>query len=173
MQISNLKEQFGRVRELIEVKPTDPISLLIGKWIENSIKRSKEILAENNKNASGRLTASITPLPRTIDANGNMEWTIQMEDYWDDVDEGVNGTEIFRNSTKSFRDKAPSVKDLQSWIADKGIRPLNQNTSYEDLAFIFSKSIKRKGYEGVKFVSLVFNEQQLDTLMKDIEALWQ
>jgi hypothetical protein len=169
----SLLKQFGRVRELIEVKPNNPISLIIGKWIDDSIKKSKQILAENNKNASGRLTASIAPLPVSIDENGNMEWTIEMEDYWDEVDEGVNGTNIFRNSTKSFIDKGPSVKDLQMWIADKGIQPLDSSMTYEQLARVFQKSIKQKGFEGVKFVSLVFNQNELDKLMKDIEALWQ
>jgi hypothetical protein len=176
MQRSNLTEQFGRVKELIEVKPNSPISLLIGKWIDDSIKRSKKMLQDKGRNASGTLSASITPLPQTIDADGNMEWTIEMNDYWKFIDEGVNGTKTFRNSTMSFRDKAPPAENIQDWIISRGIKPLNGGTDakdYEQMIRFIQKRVKEKGIEKTEFVSLVFNEQQLDTLMKDIEALWQ
>lgn len=112
--------------------------------------------------ATKRLRSSINPTDVRQEAQG-LSVGIEMEDYWDDVEYGQRPGH------------APSVKDIEEWIAAKGIQvrsykgesSSNVRATQHQLAVLIANKIKRSGtikrfgYKGSGFIKDVINEESL------------
>lgn len=112
-----------------------------------------------------------------------VEWSLN--DYWIYIDLGVKGV---KNKVKTYTSKdypggfkfknlgvGFQMRDaMQNYIARKGIKvdakegQSRLQASFQK-AYAMSKAVKKKGIEGTRFYSDVFNEQGFDRLAKKLE----
>lgn len=97
--------------------------------------RAKEKLKSSNRGVwSGKLLESISGSVQYDDGEWNL--FLDMEDYGQFIDEGVNGTEKSWSSRFSYTDKKPPIDKIRPWAKSKGLNPWAVQTS------IYKKGIK-------------------------------
>lgn len=149
------------------------------KGIESAIFRLSEDVAEefrkyfkdNNLNASSALSNSIGGLPVTISDNG-AEINIVAEDYFKFLDEGVDGLENKHGSQFSFKTNGGiPFKSASDWIKARGITLLPNFKSYDQMAYAFAVSIKKKGIKPRNILKGIEVDSSLEERMaKSLEA---
>jgi hypothetical protein len=132
--------------------------------VNDFLKRVKDNLEKYKFNASENLSQSLKALPIKQNQNG-VTVTIQLEDYWEDLEKGTQPKGYSKENRKKLQPKILewiSYKpELQSIAGDKkGQRSL----SYAIATNILKKgTIKRFGYKGKPFLS-----EEIPQLEKDI-----
>jgi len=155
-----LDDFFNNLQDNIENVEPDNLQIVI----QDFIKKVQKNLRDNNLEASGKLIASIQPLPIEKDP-GILKVLIQIEDYWRQVEEG---TPPKPNYTKT--DLNELKKDIRVWISQKPNLQANmQGKSRDTLSYLIAKKILQKGtikrfnYKGFPFLT-----KELDTFKKQI-----
>jgi len=146
------------------------------KHYQRKVDLSKKALAEDRRNASGRLSASIRPVD-TIVSQTVVELDLVGEDYWKFIDKGVKGwanEKAPQDSPFQFKKRRIPVSVLTGaggWIANKGLVTAGSNAKTENAALgrVFSASIARKGIRATAFISDVFNTKQVAELKQEIK----
>jgi len=135
-------------------------------FAESVIKRGRQILKAKGK--SGKLSESLKYRLETTSKGYNL--IFKGADYATFVDKGVSGTKttrtyhnVFGKRQRSpFKYKAgvgnsPNIGALAKWISRKGIKGRDKETGRfiktKSLAYLFSKSIQRKGLAASSFFS--------------------
>ena len=133
------------------------------------IKRVKDNIVKFQFDASGNLMQSITPLPTSV--NGNIvKITIEIEDYWKDLEEGTKPKGYSKEKRKALQ---PRILD---WINNKPALQKIANTQEERRSLSYAiatnilknGTIKRFGYKGKKFLTI-----EIPQLEKDIAKDYQ
>lgn len=133
------------------------------------IKRVKDNIVKFEFDASGNLMQSITPLPTSV--NGNIvKITIEIEDYWKDLEEGTKPKGYSKEKRKALQ---PRILD---WINNKPALQKIANTQEERRSLSYAiatnilknGTIKRFGYKGKKFLTI-----EIPQLEKDIANDYQ
>jgi len=178
-QQKSLVSQLGSImnEDIFGAKPDDPIQVALSEWVESTIEKMKERLSSSGRIASRELYQSIQPLP-IVSENGVISASIEMEDYWKYVDQGVNGEKVNRGAPNwsSMQDYSPGTfeefdKSIKEWIAFKGLGvPLEDMDS---VAFAIMKSIRENGMEASYFVTDVVTDESLNDLENRLFELWQ
>lgn len=99
-----------------------------------------------------------------------IELNLYMEDYGDIVDKGRRPGPVSQAGQLS----------IKNWIKIKGLNPsqilsvpgkkkLSFETASKQFAFLVTRKVSKKGFEGNDFYSSVINDGRLDQLKKDIE----
>jgi hypothetical protein len=135
-------------------------------FAKNIIRRGKQILKAKGK--EGKLSNSLNY--RLEATNNGYNLVFKGADYADFVDKGVSGTKTTRTfhnidgkrKRSPFRYKpgvgnSPNIGALEKWISRKGIKGRDKETGRfiktKSLAYLFSKSIQRKGLAATSFFS--------------------
>lgn len=190
MAISDLSK-IGKKLEDYRKSPESTLSGVFEAFAALSISQLKKNLRDSGKDASGTLIQSIEPMPVEYLDNGNILVQIEMESYWDFVNQGVNGLRVNWGSDYLFRPTAqtpttsgPNFKQsILDWMAHKNVKTLSwQNPEgetvtkmltttedYEGAAFAIMRSVKRKGIEPTHFVDKFFTDKTIDELTEGIE----
>ena len=133
------------------------------------IKRVKDNIVNFQFDASGNLMQSITPLPTSV--NGNIvKITIEIEDYWKDLEEGTKPKGYSKEKRKALQ---PRILD---WINNKPALQKIAKTQEEKRSLSYAiatnilknGTIKRFGYKGKKFLTI-----EIPQLEKDIAKDYQ
>jgi hypothetical protein len=133
------------------------------------IKRVQDNIVKFGFDASGNLTQSITPRPTSV--NGNIvKITIEIEDYWKDLEEGTKPKGYSKENRKKLQ---PRILD---WINYKPALQKIANTQEERRSLSYAiatnilknGTIKRFGYKGKKFLTI-----EIPQLEKDIAKDYQ
>lgn len=133
------------------------------------IKRVKDNIVKFQFDASGNLMQSITPLPTSV--NGNIiKITIEIEDYWKDLEEGTKPKGYSKEKRKALQ---PRILD---WINNKPALQKIAKTQEEKRSLSYAiatnilknGTIKRFGYKGKKFLTI-----EIPQLEKDIAKDYQ
>ena len=149
----------------------------------------KKKLADKGRVASGSLGQSIAP--SIFQEDGNLILEIEMNNYWDFINQGVNGTQQNWGSEYMFRPlaKTPSAgadtfkESILDWMTFKGIDSLSwqdkegefvtkflvTEEDYQQAAFVIMRAVKKKGIEPSFFVDEVINEEAFEHLEIDIQ----
>jgi len=175
-------DKLGKAREDIQEVATTPI----GKAAEEFTKTLIDQMKENVPKAGtqGNLAASIQP---TIKFEGpNITILIEMNDYWDFVNAGVDGVEqsagaktnVF-GSTYSFKNLGVGKSMLDSfkgtgsffgWMAQKGITSLTfggethqlvTESDFKSAAYVLARATKKKGIQPSGFVDDALSEEKI------------
>jgi hypothetical protein len=131
-----------------------------GKYI---VRQAKNILS--NRQASGKLANSLKY--KLIKDKDGYDLKFLASKYGKFIEKGVSGTEVTRTyitmdgkrKSSPFRYKrgvgnAPNIGAIRKWISLKGIQgrnELGQYISNKSLAYLFSKSIQRKGIKAASY----------------------
>jgi hypothetical protein len=126
---------------------------------------------------------------------GLIRFQLTMNDYWDFVDKGVDGTEKNWGSPYKFKGKninqkamidfvkkrhfnievSTKQKGLNKSIRNKGIRKAHKKLSIENarksLAFLIGRKLAREGKEPLHFWSKVINQERIDELKDMLRPL--
>lgn len=126
---------------------------VIAKVVDKFIVDVRNNIETMGLDASGKLMASIAPMP-TITENGVIKIRIAIEDYWKDVDEGTKPKGFSKENMATLLPK------IQDWIKNKpSVQRLSKMRKRDTLAYLITRSIlkkgtiKRFGYKGSKFLS--------------------
>lgn len=183
-------ENLGRAKQLFELTGQSPLQTVMKDFAETQITLAKNELVNGNPphNATGALAQSIA---FTLNIGEVVTIDFLMNDYWDFINEGVNGVQNNFGSPYSFRSLNPSremvdaimgVGSLDGWIRAKGIRDLiyvdnDGNLVIKDLvtdsdfrsaAYVFARAVKRNGIQGNNFINNVFNEKAIQKFEEEI-----
>lgn len=147
-QLKELDNLFDEVLDEVDVvKQKNKLD----KVFANFIKKLKNNLKKDNSNASGKLSASIQPLPISVD-NGKVNYKVKMEKYWKDVDQGTKKKGYSKKKLKQLQPK------IYQWIQNKPTLQAQveakkrKSLSYAIATNILKKgTIKRFNYKGSKF----------------------
>lgn len=156
---AGLDEFFDNLQNNIENVEPDNLQLVIDQFI----KKIKKNLTDNDFDASGKLLASIQPLPVEKEP-GLIRIKIELEDYWKKIEEGTKPLGFTKENRKKLQPKiAEWIKNkpsLQAKVAAEDRRSL----SYAIATNILKKgTIKRFNYKGYPFLT-----KELDTFKKKI-----
>ena len=148
-QLDNILKRLDDKAAVLQGKSDDVIAATIDAFIKDV----RSNIDTMGLDASGKLKASIAPLP-TITANGVLKIRIELEDYWKDVDQGTKP----KGATKE--NIAKMLPDIMKWISNKpSVQRLSKVKKRETLAYLITRAILRKGtikrfgYKGSKFLS--------------------
>lgn len=156
----------------------DKILAVCEVWITelaNDMKAEIDSLVTHAGGQTSELSASVSPNVKVL-ANGNVEVSLSMNNYWYWVEHGRNP-----NS------KAPPSKPIDAWIRQKNIsvditikkketkqrkgltkvaRGLSYDNKVKRLAYVIAKSIGKKGTKARPFFNKIFNEARVEQLKK-------
>lgn len=115
-------------------------------------KRAKDKLKSSRRGIwSGKLLESITGSVEYDD--GDWNFFLDMEDYGQYLDEGVNGIEKNWGSRFSYTNKKPPIDKISPWAKSKGLNP-----------YAVQNSIYKKGIKPLYFFEDVL-EKELDKMV--------
>jgi len=138
-------------------------------FAKSVIKRGKQILKAKKKSASGKLLSSLKYRLEATPKGYNL--VFKGADYATFVDKGVSGAKKRRMfiNIDGRKKKSPfsykpypaglgaNIGALEKWISRKGIKGRDKKTGKfiktKSLAYLFSKSIQRKGLASTSFFS--------------------
>jgi hypothetical protein len=180
---------LGRDLRDLRESPQDAVSGVLEAFTAITIGKLKRGLNDKGRKSSGALEASIAPQPVRVE-EGNLIISIEMEDYWDFVNQGVNGTEtgwgseyLFRPIAQTPSGNPPTFKDsIQDWMAFQGIKQLSwvdkdgeyktknltTDKDFEQAAFAIMQGIKKNGIEPSFFVDDALNEETITGLTEGL-----
>ena len=164
---------------------TKAIEEVLTRFGSNLIKQARANLNKKGKKAKGTLFNEMS-YELEKPSNGvkfKMDFG-SAEDYWEFIDQGVQGAGGFKGSGKKrgqgspfkFGRKQPPLKAIMPWISIKGIKGRDKKGRFitkESLAFVIARSIKQKGLERTLFISKPY-EDMLEGLKAELaEAVSQ
>jgi hypothetical protein len=134
----------------------------------------RESLLKNEKFVSGNLSQSILAMPVKI-MGQNLVMEIRASEYFDYVNDGVNGTQRNNGSPYSFRKKNVNQSAMLKHIANRGInykdmqnfyrnskglkvkrkKPLDKDKALKTLAFLIGRKVSKKGIKPTHFADEV------------------
>ena len=161
-----LGSAFGTATENLRAKAGTKVEQTIKEWLRERIDVAQAELESSNRNASGSLSASI----RTKDLVTNGEEVLVeviAEDYWDFINQGVNGTVNKFGSPYSFKNLVVGMKMHQAFkefIQLRGITPREPEMDYDQLAYILAKATKKKGIKKTPFMDEGFSPEAIKDL---------
>lgn len=190
MAISELSK-IGKSLKDFRESPQTAVSSVLEAFTAQAISQLKQNLRDSGKHASGGLSQSIAPLPIEIDNEGNIVLQIEMEDYWDFVNSGVNGTQnnwgseyLFRRTAQTPTSQGKSFPEsIREWMAFKSItslswqdkngefvtKMLSTDKDYRSAAFVIMQGIKKKGLEPTYFVDKFMTDKTINELIEGVE----
>ena len=174
-----LGSAFGTATENLRAKAGTKVEQTIKEWLRERIDVAQAELESSNRNASGSLSASI----RTKDLVTNGEEVLVeviAEDYWDFINQGVNGTVNKFGSPYSFKNLVVGMKMHQAFkefIQLRGIQPREPEMDYDQLAYILAKATKKKGIKKTPFMDEGFSPEAIkdlaDRLGKTVKRIFE
>ena len=161
-----LGSAFGTATENLRAKAGTKVEQTIKEWLRERIDVAQAELESSNRNASGSLSASIRP--KDLVTNGE-EVLVEViaEDYWDFINQGVNGTVNKFGSPYSFKNLVVGMKMHQAFkefIQLRGITPREPEMDYDQLAYILAKATKKKGIRKTPFMDEGFSPEAIKDL---------
>ena len=174
-----LGSAFGTATENLRAKAGTKVEQTIKEWLRERIDVAQAELESSNRNASGSLSASIRP--KDLVTNGE-EVLVEViaEDYWDFINQGVNGTVNKFGSPYSFKNLVVGMKMHQAFkefIQLRGIQPREPEMDYDQLAYILAKATKKKGIRKTPFMDEGFSPEAIkdlaDRLGKTVKRIFE
>lgn len=134
----------------------------------------RQSLINNDKFVSGGLSQSIIAMPVKI-MGQTLIMEIRADEYFDYVNDGVNGTQVNNGSPYSFRKKNVNQNAMLQHIANRGInyrdmqnfyknskglkvkrkKPMEKQKALKTLAFLIGRKVSKKGIKPTHFADEV------------------
>ena len=182
-----LGSAFGTATENLRAKAGTKVEQTIADWVRERIDVAQSVLDEpkgsnpsRNSNASGSLRASIRT--KELVTNGE-EVLVQViaEDYWDFINQGVNGTTtVFNDTPYSFKNLGVGMKMHQAFkefIQLRGIEPREPEMDDDQLAYILARATKKEGIRKTSFMDEGFSPEAIkdlaDRLGKTVKRIFE
>jgi hypothetical protein len=183
-------ENIGRAKSFFDTKQETGLMTVMKSFATMQIELSKKALTQGSPShkATGSLAQSIG---FKININETISLDFLMNDYWDFINQGVNGLQNSFGSAYSFKSLNPSpemvdsfvgTSGLDGWIRAKNIQDIvytdkdgNQvvkqlitDADFRSAAYVFARGVKKNGILGNHFIDNVFNEKALEKFESEI-----
>lgn len=169
MQFTNVKTALLKELEFVIDRARGNLAVTKG-WQQNDGKRRTKKI-----DTTGKLWKSLK-LTDVADDNGVLSVGISMEDYGKFIDKGVSGTQYSTPKPSPYKYKNEGVGigmqlSIFEWMRAKRIRLRDLQTgkfkkgkitskSYESLAYVIARSVKRKGINQTFFITKPLEEME-------------
>ena len=175
---------LGKGKNLFDSSEADPLIKLVESFVTETIESIKQILADQGRNASGRLSASISP-QEIIISEGGVEVIITAEGYADFVDKGVKGAG-FREGFSSMNSVvnteglyqfknlgAPEamITSIEQYLQFKGAQPPQGFPDFRSFATKTAMNVKARGIKPAKFIEQTFNEETINAFTQALNKI--
>lgn len=178
-------ENLGEAQDALKFTQGSELQSRFSEFVMMRIGLAKEALENGSPSryATGGLSQSIEP---EFFIDGEMIGVeVFAADYWDFINQGVNGIENSWGSEYNFKTLYPSegmidafagTGGLEGWMKTKGITELQYysqdgelvvkdlvtDNDFRSAAFVFARAVKKKGIEPNGFMDLAFGDEVLD-----------
>lgn len=177
-------QNTGKARKELRFTPDGEIETILSDWVSERIEEAQRILKETGRNSSSTLSNSIQALPFE-QSDGSFLVKVIAEDYYDFVNQGVDGLERSFGSPYSFKNLGVGSKMKQafsefirrkgikglSWINNEGERIqkiLTTAKDYEGASYVLAKATKKRGIKPSHFMDIAFSQEHIDDLSKQL-----
>jgi len=161
-----LGSKFGTATENLRAKAGTKVEQTILEWLIERRDVARERLDSDGRRGSGALSTSIGWKPLDVNSDKVLVEVIA-EDYWDFINQGVNGTVNNFGSPYSFKNLVVGMKMHQAFkefIQLRGITPREPEMDYDQLAYILAKATKKKGIRKTPFMDEGFSPEAIKDL---------
>ena len=161
-----LGKTTDNLRENLRAKAGTKVEQTILDWLTERIEFAQSLLEQGGREGSGALSASIRPKDLVTNADKVLVEVIA-EDYWDYINQGVNGVFNSFGSPYSFKNLGVGEKMKQSFrefIQVNGITPREPEMEYDQLAYILARATKKKGIKATPFMDEGFSPEAFKDL---------
>ena len=165
-----LGQTTDKLRDNLQAKPRTDVELTISNWLKKRIEVAKEGLEEDDRNGTGALGTSIRPSD-LITNQEEVIVNILAEDYWDFINSGVNGVQNNFGAPYSFKNLGVGQgmkQAFKEFIQVRGIQPRDPEMSYDSLAYVLAKSVKKKGIKATPYMDEAFSPEAISDLAKQL-----
>jgi len=158
---------IGTASELFDTKGGSALERFLLDWLNEKVVELKGELRESGRIGTGSLEQSIA-----VEVVGNLDMRIMANDYWDYINEGVDGVERKFGSPYSFKDIksvggiVASMKESK-WIATKGLFP-NEGQSFDSMLYAIATSVKKQGIKPSHFFDTVMTDEAIEEFTNDL-----
>lgn len=166
-----LGSKFGTATENLRAKAGTKVEETILEWLIERRDVAREKLDSDGRKGSGALSTSIGWKPLVTNGEEVLVEVIA-EDYWDFINQGVNGTTtVFNDTPYSFRTLGvgDKMKDaFKKFIQLRGITPREPEMDYDQLAYVLARATKKKGIRKTPFMDEGFSEEAIKDLAEKL-----
>ena len=174
-----LGSKFGTTTENLRAKAGTKVEETILEWLIERRDVAREKLDNDNRRGSGALSTSIGWKPLVTNGEEILVEVIA-EDYWDFINQGVNGTVNKFGSPYSFKNLGVGMNMRQAFkefIQLRGIQPREPEMDYDQLAYVLARATKKKGIRATPFMDEGFSEEAIkdlaDRLGKTVKRIFE
>ncbi len=172
---------IGTAADLFDTKGGSPLERFLLDWLNEKVVELKGELRESGRIGTGSLEQSIA-----VEVVGNLDMRIMANDYWDFINEGVDGVDRKFGSPYSFKslravgDMVESMEDSK-WAATKGLKPgvpfttrdgrsitPPKDQTMEDMLFAIAVGVKKQGIKPSHFFDIVMTDEAIDEFTNKI-----
>jgi len=161
-----LGKTTDNLRENLRAKAGTKVEQTILEWLIERRDVAREKLGNEGREGSGALATSIGWKPLDVSSDKVLVEVIA-EDYWDFINQGVNGVFNSFGSPYSFKNLGVGEKMKQSFrefIQVNGITPREPEMEYDQLAYILARATKKKGIKATPFMDEGFSPEAFKDL---------
>ena len=161
-----LGKTTDNLRENLRAKAGTKVEQTILDWLIERRDVAREKLGSEGREGSGALATSIGWKPLDVSSDKVLVEVIA-EDYWDYINQGVNGVFNSFGSPYSFKNLGVGEKMKQSFrefIQVNGITPREPEMEYDQLAYILARATKKKGIKATPFMDEGFSPEAFKDL---------
>tara|TARA_R110000851_G_scaffold237164_1_gene389993 strand:- start:6158 stop:6658 length:501 start_codon:yes stop_codon:yes gene_type:complete len=118
-------------------------------------------LKSSGKVSTGNLYRSLD-WSLKVSKDTKMILEIEMADYGEIIDKGINGTKVNHGSPFSYTNKRPPSSAFDGWSVRKGIAPRDSKGRFlkrKSLSYIIAKSVFENGIKPSLFFTKAFNKE--------------
>ena len=161
---------------------TTEIEAILSSFGSKLIEKARANLNKKGKRAKGTLFNEMSyNIEKTMSGiKFKMDFG-QADDYWQFIDQGVQGSGGFKGRGRArglgspfkFGRKQPPLRAILPWISIKGIKGRDKKGRFitkKSLAFLIARSIKQKGIERTRFISKPYDDMIGDLNSEIAEA---
>lgn len=159
-------DKLGSATKNLRAKAGTKVEQTILDWLIERRDVAREKLGSEGREGSGALATSIGWKPLDVSSDKVLVEVIA-EDYWDFINQGVNGVFNSFGSPYSFKNLGVGEKMKQSFrefIQVNGITPREHEMEYDQLAYILARATKKKGIKATPFMDEGFSPEAFKDL---------
>jgi len=152
---------IGTASELFETKGNSPLEKFLIQWLDEKVVELKGELRETGRVATGSLEQSLA-----VEVLAGLDMNILANDYWDFINEGVDGTKKKWGSPysfKSLKSVGGIVANMKTtkWAATKGLFP-NNGQSFDSMLYAIAVGVKKQGIKPSHFFDTVMTDEAIN-----------
>ncbi len=162
--LNDFLNSTGRLRENLRSEANTEVEQIISNWLAERIEIAQNELEQNDRVGTGALKQSVRAEIETDDAT---IVKVLAEDYWDFINSGVNGVANNFGAKYSFKNLGVGSNMKQAFrefIQVRGITPREPEMSYDSLAYVLARSVKKKGIRKTPFMDEGFSDEAIKEL---------